>query len=112
MSFLKASDIQIDVEKCLVSSLWVVNRIHSLLDPPKGTMYNAAFFTDTVMPRLIENVESRIRRKRFKGWLIRRDNVRPYHSGRAQRCHEASRAERLLRVTYSPDLAPHNFLLF
>jgi hypothetical protein len=31
---------KIDTEKCLVSILWSVSRIHSFLDVPKGTTYN------------------------------------------------------------------------
>jgi hypothetical protein len=37
--------------------LWSVKGIHSLLDVPKGKMYRTAFFTDAVMPYLIENVD-------------------------------------------------------
>jgi hypothetical protein len=31
---------KINMENCLVSILWLVNGIHSLLDVPKGTTYN------------------------------------------------------------------------
>jgi hypothetical protein len=41
---------KIDREECFISILWLVNGIHSLLDVPKGTTYNAAFFTDVVLP--------------------------------------------------------------
>jgi hypothetical protein len=41
---------KIDTEKCLVSIFWLVNRIHSLRDVPKGTTYNTAFVTDAIMP--------------------------------------------------------------
>jgi hypothetical protein len=47
-----------DTEKCLVSVLWSVNGIYSLLDVPKGTTYNTEFFTNAVMSDLIENVRS------------------------------------------------------
>jgi hypothetical protein len=46
-----------DAEKCLISILWLVSGIHSLLDVPKGIIYNTAFFTDDVIPGLIENVQ-------------------------------------------------------
>jgi hypothetical protein len=39
-------------------------------------------------------------------------NARPHNSGRAQRCIEASRAERLPHPAYSPDSAPSDFFLF
>jgi hypothetical protein len=44
-----------DAEKCLVSILWSVNGIHCLF-LAKGTVSNRAFFTDTVILNLIENV--------------------------------------------------------
>jgi hypothetical protein len=40
------------------------------------------------------------------------ENVRSHNSGRAQRCIEASRAERLPHPAYSPGLAPSDFFLF
>jgi hypothetical protein len=46
---------KIETEKCLVSVPWSVNAIPSLL-MPRGTTYSTAFFTDAVMPSLIENV--------------------------------------------------------
>jgi hypothetical protein len=58
---------KIDTEKCLLSILWSVNDIHCLLDVPKGTTYNSAFFTDVVMLSLIENIRSQTRRKTLKG---------------------------------------------
>jgi hypothetical protein len=46
---------KIDAEKCLVSILWLVHGIFSLLDVPQGTAHNTTFFTDAVIPNLIEN---------------------------------------------------------
>jgi hypothetical protein len=54
---------KIGTKKCLVSILWSINGIHGLLDAPKGTTYNTAFFTDAVMPNMIENIWSQTRRK-------------------------------------------------
>jgi hypothetical protein len=42
---------KIYTEKCLVSILWWVNRIHSLLEVSKGTTHNTMFITEAVMPR-------------------------------------------------------------
>jgi hypothetical protein len=86
---------KIDTETRLASILWSFNGIHSLSDVLKGTTYNTAFFIDAVMSSLIENVQSRTRKKRLKGWLIHMDNARPHSSGRAQKCIKASRSERL-----------------
>jgi hypothetical protein len=71
-----------------------------------------AFFTDDVMPSLIENGRPRTRREMLKDWLIHMNNVRRHNSGRAQRYIEASRAERRPHPAHSPDLAPSDFFLF
>jgi hypothetical protein len=103
---------KINPEKCLASILWSVNAIHSLLDIPKGIMYNTAFVTDTGMPSLIHNVRSQARRKTSKSELVHMDNARHHNSGGAQRYTEVSRAERLPHSAYSSDLAPSDFFLF
>jgi hypothetical protein len=103
---------KIDTEKCLVSILWLVNGIHTLLNVQKWTAYNTVFFTDAVTPSLIENFRSGARRKRLKVWLIHMDNARPHNSGQAQRGIEVSRVERLLHPAYSPDPTPSDFFLF
>jgi hypothetical protein len=95
----------------LVLILWLVKRIHSPLDVPKGTTYNTTFIFDVVILRLIENVPSRTRRKTLKGCLIHMDNARPHISRRAQRCIEASRAGRRPHPSYSLDLALSDFFL-
>jgi hypothetical protein len=47
---------KIDTEKYVISIIWSVNGIQSLLDLPKGTTYNSAFFCDCVMSDLVENL--------------------------------------------------------
>jgi hypothetical protein len=51
-------------EKWFISVLWSVNGIHSLLDVPKGTMYNTEFFADVIMPGLIKNIKSKSNSRR------------------------------------------------
>jgi hypothetical protein len=101
-----------DAEKCLVSILCSVNKIHSLLDVAKATTYNTAFVTPDVIPSSTENVGSWARRKVLKGWLLLMDIARPLNSGRAQTCIEALRAERLPHPAYSSELASSDFFLF
>jgi hypothetical protein len=57
-------------------------------------MYDKAFFIDTIMPCLTENIQSLTRGKTLKDWFTSMDNARPHNSVRAQRRIEASRAER------------------
>jgi hypothetical protein len=53
MTFLIESNKN-DAEKCLISILWSIKGTHIFLHAPKGTAYKTAFFTDVVMPGLIE----------------------------------------------------------
>jgi hypothetical protein len=57
----------INAEKWLVSIFWSVNGIHSLLHGPKGPAHNTAFFTDAIMPSLIQNITSTSHQKTWKG---------------------------------------------
>jgi hypothetical protein len=57
---------EIEVEKCLISVIWSVNGIDSLVDISKGELYNSAFFRDVVVPSLIDNICLRSRRKKRK----------------------------------------------
>jgi hypothetical protein len=71
--FLQRIKQKMDTVKYLVSILRSVNRIHGLLGVPKGTLYNVAFFTDAVMPCLIENIWLRTCRntqKSLQGYQI------------------------------------------
>jgi hypothetical protein len=103
---------KIDAEKCLVSVLWSVDGIHSLLDVPKETTNSTAFFIHVVMPNLIESVLSRTLGKMLKGWPIHPNNTCLQNSGRAQTWAKSSKAERLAQPAYSSDLAPSDFFLF
>jgi transposase len=101
-----------DTEKCLISILWSINGIHSLLDVPKGTTYNTAFFCEQVLPSLVGNITSHSRRKTLQNFLIHLDNARPHNSGLSRECLEATKAKRMPHPAYSPDLAPSDFFLF
>jgi hypothetical protein len=66
---------KIHTKMCLVSFFWLVNRIHSPFDVPTGTMCTTGFFTDAIIPSLIDNVRLRSHGKTLKGWLIHVDNA-------------------------------------
>jgi hypothetical protein len=67
-------------------------------------MHNIAFFTDVVMPSLIENITSGSTRKALKKWVIHIDKACPHDSRSSQECIIASKSERLLRSAYSRTL--------
>jgi hypothetical protein len=103
---------KIDTEKCLISIIWSVNGIHSLLDVPKGTTYNSTFFCDIVVPDLLANVCAQRRRRTLKGLIVHLDNARPHNSKKSNACLTEFRASRAPHPAYSPDLAPSDFFLF
>jgi histone-lysine N-methyltransferase SETMAR len=111
---------KIDTEKCLISILWSVYGIHSLVDLPKGTSYNSAFFCSAVVllcccavvPSLVAELTSDTRPKTLKGFIIHMDNARPHNSGSSRNCIQSARAERLPHPPYSPGLAPSDFFFF
>jgi hypothetical protein len=101
-----------DTEKCLVSVLWPIHGIHSLVDVPKGTTYNIAFLCDIVVPSVVADITSRGRRKTHKGFMTHRDSAPAHNSRLCQACIEATRAVRLPHPAYSPALAQSDFFLF
>jgi hypothetical protein len=103
---------KIDTEKYLISILWSVDGIHSLVDVPKGASYNSAFFCSAVVPSLVAELTSGTRRKTLKGFIIHLDNARPHNSESSRNCIQSARAERLPHPLYKPGLAPSDFFLF
>jgi hypothetical protein len=103
---------KIDTEKCLISVIWSVNGIHSLLDVPKGMTYNSTFFCQSVVIDLIRNLGAHSRRRTLKGLFVHLDNARPHNSRESCECLKDFRATRIPQPAYSPDLAPSDFFLF
>jgi hypothetical protein len=103
---------KIDTEKCLISAIWSVNGIHSLLDVPKGTTYNSTFFCQSVLPGLIRKLGEHSRRRTLKGLFVHLDNARPHNSRESSQCLKDFHPTRMPHPAYSPDLAPSDFFLF
>jgi hypothetical protein len=103
---------KIDTEKCIISVIWSVNGIHSLLDVPKGTTHNRTFFCDVVVPDLHEHVHAHSRRLILKRVLMHLDNARLHNSKKYNECHTEFRARRVPHPAYSSDNTPSDFFLF
>jgi hypothetical protein len=99
-------------EKCRISFLWSVNGIHSLVDVPKGSTHNSAFFCDTAVPSLFDGIILHSRRKSLRGVYIQPDNAPPHDARRSTECLHAKKIQRITHPAYSPDLAPSDFFLF
>jgi hypothetical protein len=103
---------KIDTEKCLILVIWSVNGIHSLLDVAKGTAYNTKFFSDFVVPDLLENICAGSRRRTLKGVIMHLDNASLHNSKKSNECLTEFHARRVPHPAYSPDFAPSDFFLF
>jgi hypothetical protein len=75
---------KIDTGTRPISMLWSVNKIHSLIDLPKGNTYNTAVFCDHVVPSAVQGVIFHARRKTLQGFIIHLDNVSPHNSRKSQ----------------------------
>jgi hypothetical protein len=102
----------IDTENCLISVIWSVNGIHSLLDVSKGTTYNSTFFCQSVLPDLIRNLGAHSRRRTLKGLFVHLDNACPHNSRESSQCLKDFHVIRMPQPAYSPDLSPSDFFLF
>jgi hypothetical protein len=100
------------IEKCLISVIWSVNGIQSLLDVHKGTKYNTPFFCDFVIPELLENECARSRRRKLKGIIVHLDNAHPHNSRKSNECLTELHARRVPHPAYGPDSALNDFFLF
>jgi histone-lysine N-methyltransferase SETMAR len=103
---------KIGTEKCLISVIWSVNGIDSLLDVPKGTTYNTTFFCDVVIPDLLENVCAGSRRRTLKGIVMQLDDARVHNSKKSNECLTEFRTRRVPPPAYSPNVVPSDFFLF
>jgi hypothetical protein len=103
---------KIDAEKCMLSILWSITGIHSLIDVPKAITYNSAFLCDIVVTDLVRDICSHSRRKSLKGIYIHLDNARPQNSKPAAECLSRTKANRVPHPAHSPDFAPSDFFLF
>jgi hypothetical protein len=106
------SQIKIDTQKCLISIIWSVNEIHSLLNGPKDIAYNSAFFCDFVVLDFVKSICAHSQRKRLKCIIVHLDNARPHNSRKSIECLEQFCTRRVSHPAYGQDLTPSDFFLF
>jgi hypothetical protein len=102
---------EIQAEKCLISVIWLVNGIDSLVEVPKGESYSSAHFYDVVVPSLADDIGSRSRRKSLKGLYVHSDNARPHNSRQSIDCPQATKARGMAQSADNPGLTPSDFFL-
>jgi histone-lysine N-methyltransferase SETMAR len=102
----------VDIKKCLISIIWSINEIHSLLNIPKTITYNSKFFCNSIVPDLVEIAYVYSQRKILKNIMTHLDDAHPHNSRKSTECLEQFRARTVPHLAYSPDLAPCDFFLF
>jgi hypothetical protein len=102
----------IDTEKCLISIIWSVNGIHSLLDLPKCIAYNSILFCNSIVPDSVKSIRAHNRRKILKSIMVYLNDICPHNSRKSTECLEQFRTRRVSHQVYSPDRALSDFFLF
>jgi histone-lysine N-methyltransferase SETMAR len=96
----------------MISMIWSISGIHSLLALTKSMKDNSQDFCQHVIPDMKQNICSSSRRKTMKGILWHLENVSAHNSRPSSEMIESGRVQRVPHLSYSPDLAPSDFFLF
>jgi hypothetical protein len=102
----------IEMEKCLISILWFVGKVHSLTVIAKEMTQNTVFFCNYVMFSLIIENDLSIRQKMLKRFVTSMNNSHPHNSRLTQKCILASMSEHLQHSASSSDSVPSDCFLF
>jgi hypothetical protein len=96
---------KIDSEKCMISIIWSISGIHSLLALTNGMeyKYNSQSFCQHVILDIQQSICSSIRRKPLKGILWHLDNAPAHNSRLSSDKIESAKAQRVPHPPYSPD---------
>jgi hypothetical protein len=103
---------KIDIENCLISIIWSVNGIHSLLNVSKYIVDNSTFFYDSVVSDLVESTCAHNRRKTLKCIKVYFDDACPHNSKKFTEYLEQFRVRGVPHPDYRLNLAPNYFFSF
>ena len=105
----KAEKKKIGAKKLMISVIWNVNGIASVVMVPRGETFTKRFFSDVVMEDFSKNVvipKTRDKKRKIK---LHCDNAKTHLIDEKLR---TLNVPRLPHPAYSPDLAPCDFFLF
>jgi hypothetical protein len=96
-----------DTENCMISIIWSISGIHSLLRLTKGMKYNSQYFCQHVIPHIQQNICSSSRRKSLKDILLHLDKATAHNLRPSSEKIESAKAQRVPHAPYSPDQTQH-----
>jgi hypothetical protein len=96
----------------MISIIWFISGIQSLLALIKGVKSNSQYFCQHVIPDIQQNICSSSRRKTLNDSLLHLDNAKAHNSRFCSEKSESATAQRVPHPLYGPDGAPSDFLLF
>lgn len=79
---------------------------------PEGSTVTAKYYTETVLPAVLEERRQRARTRHGARLLLHHDNAAPHTAAATQAFLEQQGVQLLPHPPYSPDLAPCDFWLF
>jgi histone-lysine N-methyltransferase SETMAR len=79
---------------------------------PQGQKYNSHFFTEIILPGIVENLSGARPKLKATAAHPHIDNGKPHNSGMSLQKIEEYEFIRVPQPPYSPDLAPCDFFLF
>jgi hypothetical protein len=85
----------IDTEKWMISIIWFICGIHSLLALTKGMEYNSEYFCQQAIPDIQQDICSSSRMKTLKDILLHLENAGAHNSRLSSEKIESARAERV-----------------
>jgi histone-lysine N-methyltransferase SETMAR len=100
-------------EKDMISIIWSISGIRSLLALTKGmkSKSNSQCFCQHVIPDIQQNICSSSRRKTSNHILLHLETASAHNSRLSSKKIESANAQRVPHTPYNPDLAPSHFFL-
>jgi hypothetical protein len=102
----------IDIEKCMIATIWPISGIPSLLVLTKGMKYNSQCSGQDVIPVIQQNICLSGRRRTLKDILLRLDNARSRNLRLFSEKIESAKAQRAPLSPYDSDSGPSDFFPF
>jgi histone-lysine N-methyltransferase SETMAR len=99
-------------KKVLITIIWNVTGIVSLLALESGSRFNSYYFCTEVIPDMEVNLLRGTRKKTLRDYLLHLDNAPAHNSEMSKERIAKSKLTRVPHPAYSPDLAPSDFFLF
>jgi hypothetical protein len=102
----------ISLKKTMISAYFTRQGFVSIEALPETERFNSTFFTETILPSIVQSLIVSRPKMQARGYSINIDRATPHNSGLSLRKTEELGFTRLPQPSYSPDLAPCDFFFF